>query len=581
MKFRTFIVPLAVAAGLVLVVGMGLLGGFALRTPLYLIERGGQANPEALQFVPKQSPVVASVLARPDRLSQLWEYLAVPKLRQSIKADMAQIERILLANTGLSYERDLQPWLGEEITAAVVSLDLDQDPTNGLEPGYLVALSCRDSALARTTLELFWQNRAMAGDALTFEEVAGSRLIYANPPIEQASLTQRSGLEQLATVLVANQFVLAANHPEVLRQALRVAQVSDANLLSAQRYRLALRTLPAERIGLLALDLPKTTSWLRGDLIEETATLALAALETEDNRVDWGLVSVGLNRQGIMAEAVLTAAPGHGLQPRQRRFTDWYGLAQYLPEPLTFAALGTDLSALGQALNPISHLWGADSGLPTLGHLFDGLLGTDATDLILTSVDQAYGLGVALQAGASRPDWLLLSPTGDKLTTALGSLNDQAQAQGLGVGRVDILEHPTMVWTQLSLVPAVARAEATKPLQIKADVVGLQTQVDRYQVLTRSPATLEQVLLADQQSDGPPGWTQHLDRFRQPAEAYAHLDWPQFQRIVAGWGAPFRLWQTAASPVLKHLRQVTVASYGQTEQTQTMGLFFQLSNQSL
>ena len=121
MKFRSFIRPLALVAGLVLVVGLGLLGRLTLNTPLYLIERGGQAQPLALQFVPKQAPVVASVLVRPDRLADLWDYLAPPRLRQGTHRDQARIEQVLLANTGLSYSRDIQPWLGEEVTAPMAS----------------------------------------------------------------------------------------------------------------------------------------------------------------------------------------------------------------------------------------------------------------------------------------------------------------------------------------------------------------------------------------------------------------------------------------------------------------------------
>ncbi|NJL44908.1 MAG: DUF3352 domain-containing protein [Leptolyngbyaceae cyanobacterium SM2_3_12] len=85
MKFRTFITPLALAAGLVLVIGLGILGGLTLRNPLSLIAQGGATLPTALQFVPKQSPLVASVLVRPDRLAALWSYLSAPKLRQATK----------------------------------------------------------------------------------------------------------------------------------------------------------------------------------------------------------------------------------------------------------------------------------------------------------------------------------------------------------------------------------------------------------------------------------------------------------------------------------------------------------------
>ena len=85
MKFRTFITPLAVIGGLVFVVGLALLGGLLLRNPLALIEQGGLQTPTALQFVPKQSAVVASVLARPDRLTDVWEYLTAPELRQQTR----------------------------------------------------------------------------------------------------------------------------------------------------------------------------------------------------------------------------------------------------------------------------------------------------------------------------------------------------------------------------------------------------------------------------------------------------------------------------------------------------------------
>jgi len=45
----------------------------------------------------------------------------------------------LLANTGLDYRRDIQPWLGE-ITLAVTTIDIDRDAQNG-QPGYLMALA--------------------------------------------------------------------------------------------------------------------------------------------------------------------------------------------------------------------------------------------------------------------------------------------------------------------------------------------------------------------------------------------------------------------------------------------------------
>jgi hypothetical protein len=581
MKFRTFIIPLAVAAGLVLVLGVGLLGGFALRTPLYLIDRGGQATPAALQFVPKQSPVVVSVLVRPDRLAQLWEYLAAPKLRQSIKRDMEQIERALLADTGLSYTRDIQPWLGDEITAAVVSPDLDQDPVNGLTPGYLVALACRDGQVARTTLELFWQNRAIAGDSLTFEDRAGSRLIYARRPGSGDSPRSPNSFrgEQFATVLVANRFVLVANHPEVLRQAITAAQAADGNLQSNQRYKMAVKALPHQRIGLIAVNLPGTARWLQGDWPEGADPLALNTLNQSDHPVDWGLVSVGLDRQGILADAAWVATQGHALQPRQVDLEDWYSLARYLPEHLTVAALGMDLDHLRQVLQPLFELFPSDMvSLQPLQPPLDRVFGAGAMGLVLDGVDQTYALGLSLtEAPALLPDWLLVSRASDRLERALSSLDQLAHLQGLGVGSLDILGYPATVWTQLSLWPKAAPGP-TQPLKIGAEVAGLEAKVDGYHVLTTAPTMLAQALAVEGSAATPSGWTQQLDRFERPSEGYVHLDWPRLAATLQQQAPQFRLWEAAARPILRHLQEITIASYGQTEQIQSMGVFLQLSN---
>ena len=143
MKRRRVIIALVIVTGLVLGLVLGR-GGWAWRRSLTLLEGSRQTTPETLQFVPKQSPLVVSLLTRPDQLAELWLGLAKPRQRPKIKRELARLENLLLAGTGLSYEQDLQPWLGEEATLAVVTADLDQDPDNGFSPGYLVVLSCED-----------------------------------------------------------------------------------------------------------------------------------------------------------------------------------------------------------------------------------------------------------------------------------------------------------------------------------------------------------------------------------------------------------------------------------------------------
>lgn len=588
MKFRTFILPLAIAAGLVLVVGLGLLGGFTLRSPLYLIDRGGQSVPEALQFVPKQSPWVASVLARPDRLAQLWEYLAAPKQRPTVKADLTNLERSLLANTGLVYARDIQPWLGDEVTTALVTVDLDQDPDNGSTPGYLVALTCRDCQTARSTLELFWQNRALAGDALTFEDVAGNRLIYSRRLEGDRRPDPRAAdFVPLATTFVANRFVLVANHPDVLRQALRVAQTTDGSLRTDLRYRSTLQQLTKPRVGLLAINLPQASRWLQTEPPASPFALALDYLTQAEGSLDWGLISLGVNRQGIVADAAWVAAYGQTLLPRNQPLKDWTGLADLLPDHLALTAVGSNLREFDQLLSPLIKSVGFNVlPLQSLGERLDRILGTGATATVVDNVDQPYGLGLALEPDVADPGWVLVGSASEELSHALGQLETLARDQGLGVGRLDLLGHPTTVWARLSLAPTRPGATEAAPLTVTTEVAGLTAQVDDYQVLTTRPTVMEQVLRLSQpdvwNSGQPkaPAWVQQLDYFSQPSEGYVHLDWPQLQGAMQAQVPRFRLWEAAARPILRHLQGVTWASYGQTDQIQRTGFFLELTNRS-
>ncbi|MGB3202840.1 MAG: DUF3352 domain-containing protein [Nodosilinea sp.] len=566
MKFRSFIRPLAIAAGLVLVLGLSLLGRLTLNTPLYLIDRGGQAQPLALQFVPKQSTVVASVLVRPDRLASLWEYLAAPRLRQETHRDQDLIEQALLADTSLSYSRDIQPWLGEEVTAALVTPDLDQDAANGATPGYLVVLACNDSAAAQAALELYWQNRAIAGDALTFEDFSGSRLIYGRRG------AQRSGPDpvQLATALVANRYVLAANHPDVLRQALTAAQSSDLNLQADRRYKTALGELPQPRVGLLALNLPAVNRWLHP---ERDATVGLSQLGATDDRVDWGLISWQLSREGLVGHTTLLAAQGHRLHSQRATAADWDAIAPYLPDSLAVTALGTDLVALGQRLKPLLALASpVGAEVTPLAQVIDRALGPGAADRLETGVDGAYGIGLTARVDA--PDWLVVAPQSPALSESLEALSDLARRQGLGVGALDLRGTPAIAWTRLALPPS----RGSQPLQVVAEVAGLQASVDRYEVLAASAAMLDAVLHPGQPRQ-PPAWWPPVAQLPGASTGYVHINWSQVQTGLAAAVPQWRLWSTAAQPALKHLQTITLVSGDRSDSIQTGRIVVRLSNQ--
>lgn len=582
MKFRTFITPLAAVGGLVFIVGLVLLGSLLLRNPLVLIDQGGQQLPTTFQFVPKQSTIAASLLTRPDRLTDLWEYLTSPSLRKQTKQDMKQIEQFLLAGTGLNYEKDIQPWLGEEITTAIVSPDLDQNPQNGMSPGYLVALTCQDSQAARAMVELFWQNRAIAGDALVFEDFSGNRMIYSRrgggiEPNTATGASEQSDLSRLATALVANQFVLVANHPEVLRQALNAAQSKDNNLAADQRYRSALKALPRKRIGLLALSLPATARSLGVLSPEDTHSVDLINLGKSGNATDWGLVSLGLTREGILGDIALLAVPGQSLEPSQTFINTLPQAAYFLPEEAAITTVGLSLKSLWSTIQPLWQQYGQDRNFQSfLGEDLSLVLNQEVTRELFNAVANNSALGLNL--GPSEPDWLLVTEQTSNLSQALQHLQTIAQTEGIGVNTLMVQGQPTTTLTRLMLKPHVNSSPSEKP-EVIAQVVGLHTQIEHMSIMASSPALMDAALRKSKTEKVLPDWTTNLSLFQQPNEGYIHINWPRLQSGLRPRISSLRLWETTAKPVLRHLKQITLTSYGRTHELQAGRVFFQLSNQ--
>lgn len=273
--------------------------------------------------------------------------------------------------------------------------------------------------------------------------------------------------------------------------------------------------------------------------------------------------------------------------PRSQTLTDWTGLADLLPDHLALTAVGHNLGEFGQLLSPLVKSIGFNVlPLQSLGDRLDRILGTGATAAVVDSVDQPYGLGLALEPDLANPGWLLVSSASERLGNALGQLETLARDQGLGVGRLDLLGYPTTVWAKLSLAPIRPQSREVAPLTVSTEVAGLTAQVGDYQVLTTRPTVMEQVLRLSQPDlwnagqPKAPDWVRQLDYLSRPSEGYVHLDWPQLQGAMQAQVPRFRLWEAAVRPILRHLQGVTWASYGQTEQMQRTGFFLELTNRS-
>ncbi|MEL7332514.1 MAG: DUF3352 domain-containing protein, partial [Cyanobacteria bacterium J06560_2] len=135
---RKFWRVLIIGATCLLLLGGGGFGFLKSLSPLTLLKSGDRPIAAATTLIPANSPFTISLLTRPDRLIALQQAMVRPELQASARQEAQQVQQNLSQLTGLDYARDIQPWMGSEVTFAYTDLDLDRDDSNGQQPGYLL-----------------------------------------------------------------------------------------------------------------------------------------------------------------------------------------------------------------------------------------------------------------------------------------------------------------------------------------------------------------------------------------------------------------------------------------------------------
>lgn len=563
MKLRTFFTYLAVSvSGLLLIGGVGWFW-IAAHSPFSLLQ-GVQTTPSAAMFVPRQAPLMVSLLVNPDRLAALRQAITPPGSRRRSRTEWSQFRQSLLTSTGLDYRSDIQPWLGDEITFAVTTPDLDRQRDNGLQPGYLLAMTVQQPEASRQFLERFWQKQALKGQDLVFEQYQGVKLIYGGTS-SPASLPPPPSV---ATAMIGDQFVLLANHPRVLRSVINNVQAPDLDISSDPDYQQAIQELDQGQIGLAFLNLAELT---RGSTQE-------AADSPSPRFMGLGL-SIGLNPQGLLAE---TALVGAAVQPDLA--TPLPQLSQpaaalgYIPAQSGLIATGVDLNQLWTQLQ--ASLAGYDLLAPLINRPIQDLeqrWRLSFTDDVLSWVKGEYALAVVPAAAGLQTEWLLVAQETDSelVTQGLQHLDQIAQAQGLGTGPLTLAGQTITTWTQL--MPAIETTTASRDL-LGAQVVGGHARVDGFALVASSLPVIEAALQAPQDS------LLTSDQFQgaiaplpSPNAGYLYLDWPASRPLLERQFPLLRAIEAAGQPFFNHLRSLTLTSYRSNAPVQRGKLFIQLS----
>jgi hypothetical protein len=320
-------------------------GGFywlTTHTPLNLLAGGPTTTPAAAVFVSKQTPLLASMLVNPDRLEALRQVFASPEERSRSHAEFEQIKKSLLANTGLDYTRDIEPWIGDEITLAVIDIDSDGDSNNGKQSGFLLAVASKNVDRSQKFLDSYWRKQSRADKTVQSEIYKAVQINYKQVPIANKKTSPISPFNPLslqkatlppsfATAAIGGSsdsgnnlsFVLLANSPNVIRDAVNNVEKANLNLNNSPNYQKAFQQLTQGRIALAFVNLPQSQT-------EQNPQISLNSLA----------VAVGVNRRGLLAETALVTSRENTASPT---LSEPVKALQYIPSASPFAVASTDL----------------------------------------------------------------------------------------------------------------------------------------------------------------------------------------------------------------------------------------------
>ncbi|MEH2392491.1 MAG: DUF3352 domain-containing protein [Nostoc sp.] len=547
---RSFIGFLVAGAIALLVIAIAGFYWFFAKSPTNLIASTSGTN--AAIFVSKLSPVMVSLLENPDRLQALEREEELSKLKTS-----------LFAKSGIDYKQDIQPWLGNEITLAITTLDIDRDLENGQQPGYLLALSTQQSEKSREFVELLFSKRALAGANLTVEQYKGVKLISDNSQPEQ---------DLLAGAVVGKDFVLFANDPKVLRDAINNVQAPDLNLTSSPEYQKATKQLPKGSLAVAFLNLPIVAKW--------------QGLELPEQLYNSQIISLALNPKGLLAET--TFLTSSEIVPPSLPLSKPVGALQYIPASAGLAISGSNLSNLGDS--DVAKLWRQATATiygskeDVVSRLAKPLAdvqkrwGINFPEDIFSWVQGEYAIAL-LPEEQTTPHWIFVVEKSEAVEKGVTRLNAIALSNELSINTLNINKQKISAWTELTTATKKSDVKERASFSIETKVRGLHTTLGNYEIFTSDLETMDEILTTkDNSIIDNPNFKDSIAAIPLPNQGYIYLDWTKSQNLLERQVPILKLVEVLGKPFFNNLRSLTVSSYGTDTRSLKGGVFFKLNN---
>jgi hypothetical protein len=473
MKRQSIIIAIIVGIISLLIVGTNAYGWVSVHRSIRLLDRNQPQPPASAIFIPKNAPAAISLLVNVDELVNLSS-LATPTAKQSTaRQAIKKWQQQLGDRLHLDYRQQIAPWLGEEIAVAITDLDFDRSPQNGSQPGYLAILSSRNPEASSRIVQAWWDEQ-IAENRLKIETYQGMKLAD-------------NRRDKIASAIVSDRYILVANHPKVLRDAIDRLQPPRLSLLDNPDYQQVVAANSHHKIGIGYARLPDLKHWLGKEAGEKYPVAG---------------INIGVDRQGLIADLSLypsTPAPTTvepTAIPAQPKLVN---TLKYLPHQSDMAIAGTDLAHWQQQLATI--LPEIKSLTPTLDRTITAIgkqLSINLTENIFSWTTGEYALAAIPKPTQTSTDWMFIAERTqpERVDEAIGYFDQLASLAGYNVGLLPWQEKQVIGWTKLVTDTSANTA------RLIAEVAGVHTNIgDKYTIFASSVEAMDATLKAvDRQS---------------------------------------------------------------------------------
>ncbi|MCC3513431.1 MAG: DUF3352 domain-containing protein [Oscillatoriales cyanobacterium] len=578
MKLRSFFSFLIAGVLALLALSAGGFYWLSTKTPLNLLAGGPTTTPAAAVFVSKQSPVLVSMLVNPDRLEALRQIFASPEERSRSHAEFEQIKKSFLVNTGLDYSRDIQPWIGDEITFATTTPDFDdRELNNGKQTGFLLAVSSQNADRSQEFLTSYWQKESRKEKTVQSEVYKGVKIYYKESPItnpkkdsiwsfNSLSLPNSTLPPSFVTAAIGgssdsgnnSSFVLFANSPNVLRDAIDNVESANRNLNNSPNYQKALQQLTQGRIALGFVNLPQPAT-------EKNPQVSPNSLA----------VAIGVNRRGLLAQTALVTSGDKTAIPTLSAPVQ---ALQYIPSASPFTVASTDLR------NFWTDLSSAVSTNTEASKLVDRAIadiqqnsGVNLPQDIFNWVQGEYALAV-VPSSSNTPDWIFAAEKSADAQKAIDKLDEIARSKEYSIGNFTLRNQKITAWTQLTTSQSYDVKNKSKSA-IETEAKGVRATVGKYEIFTTSVEAMDAALKAAETGSlvANQDFQTSIEPLPPANDGYFYLDWPSSRAIWEKQIPLLRLIELSARPLFDHLRSLTVTSTGEVAGIRKATVFMRLN----